>query len=371
MKPDSPARRRANLRRLAGEWWEGGPTYEERIAYLGNRSLLPMVRLVVSICALVLGALLLALVTVVDPLTPWAIVRLVGAGAVALFWAVRWQIGDVPSARGAAIFFASSIVAIYAAASTQDDAIAFVAALAMIATFGALVLATRAFLVNAALVLAAITASTIAAIPVQGWTIALMGAVILAGATIGVPAVMQFGMTFSWFDTAEAGTDPLTGARNRRGLTTMWATWAPRRTPSVARVGIIVLDLDRFKAVNDSRGHNAGDEILVRVARILHAEGAAVDAIVARLGGDEFALLVVGQDTPAYIDLAERIRERVRTMAAVDGIVVTTSIGVAATDSPTPDRELLEHLLTRADAAMYRAKGTGDAVVVAPAPTAR
>ncbi|BDD84691.1 hypothetical protein TPB0596_44540 [Tsukamurella pulmonis] len=370
MNPESSTSRRADLRRLAGEWWEGGPSYGERIAYLRNRSLLPMVRLEVSVCALFLGVLSLVLLTVVHPLTPWVIIRLVAAGAVALFWAIRWRIGDVPTSRGAAIFFASSIIAIYAASSAQKESVAFIASLAMIATFGALILATRAFLVNAALVLAAIVASTVAVIPAQGWTVAVLGAAILVGATIGVPAMMQFGMTFSWFDTAEAGTDPLTGARNRRGLTTMWATWAMRRTPSAAHVGVIVLDLDRFKAINDAHGHHAGDETLVRVARLLRAEGAAVDAIVARLGGDEFALLIVGHAMPTYLDLAERVREGVRALPAVDGVAITASIGVAATDAPTPERELLDGLLTLADAAMYRAKRTGDAVVASPDTTA-
>ena len=67
-----------------------------------------------------------------------------------------------------------------------------------------------------------------------------------------------------------------------------------RRMPSAAHVGVLVLDLDRFKEINDRQGHAAGDEVLVRVARVLRVEGAADDAIVARLGGDE-VLVVEGR----------------------------------------------------------------------------
>lgn len=328
-----------------------------------------MIRVVVSVCAALLGLMSIALIPLVRPLTVVDVVRLTVCGAVALFWAVRWQLGEVPNARWASVFVASSIIAIYVASSTQNEPLAAalgVASLAMIATFGALILSTRAFLVNAALIFAAIAASTLPVLPGYGWAQTLLGAAILIGATIGVPATMQFGMSFSWFDTAEAGTDPLTGAFNRRGLHTIWATWAMRRSPAAEHAAVIVVDLDRFKAVNDTHGHTAGDEMLVQVARTLRSIGASVDALVARLGGDEFALLVVGHDEAECTNLAHRIRRGIAAVPPVGASAVTASIGVAVDDAPATDPGLIDRLLAAADEAMYQAKRTGDAVAVAP-----
>jgi diguanylate cyclase (GGDEF)-like protein len=370
----SPLHSNEDLRSLLSTWWVGGPSYDERVTYLGNRSLLPMIRAVVSTCALLLGLMAFVMVPLHESLTWDAVVRLTAAGTVALFWAARWQIGEVPTARWAAIFVASAIVAIYAAASTLTDPVMgalVIASLAMIATFGALILSTRAFVVNAALIFVTIVASVLPIVPGHGWALSLLAGGLLAGgllagATIGVPATMQFGMSFSWFDTAEAGTDQLTTAFNRRGLSTIWSTWAMRRTPAAKHVGVIVLDLDGFKAINDAQGHTAGDQMLIQVARTLRSIGADVDALVSRLGGDEFALLVIGHRTQACLDLAQRIRLGVAAIPPIAGYRVTASIGVCVDDDPAADPSLLDRLLTAADGAMYQAKRTGDAVVVAP-----
>lgn len=359
---------RTRLPALVSAWWYDGPTYDERISYLHNRSLLGMVRAVVSICAFLLGLMSFALMLGIEPLTTPIVVRLIVCGVVAVGWAVRWQVGPIPTAREAAIFVGTAIIAIYAATSAQTDPVAAalgIASLAMIATFGALILSTRAFVLNSLLVAAAIAASAPPVAAEHGALLTTIGTGILVGATIGVPATMQFGMSFSWLDTAEAGTDQLTGIPNRRGLSTRWSTWAMRRMPSAAHVGVLVLDLDRFKEINDRQGHAAGDEVLVRVARVLRVEGAADDAIVARLGGDEFALLVMGRSTPACLALGERIRRGVAALPGSGGITVTASVGVGVEEHPVVDASLLETLLARTDRAMYTAKRTGDAVVLA------
>lgn len=358
----------AALPTLVSEWWYGGPTYDERIAYLRNRSLLGLVRVVVTVCAFLLGLMSIGLMTNIEPLTAPLAVRLTICAAVAWFWAVRWQVGPIPGAREAGLFVASSIIAIYGATSAQTDPVGAalgIASLAMIATFGALILSTRAFVLSMVLIAAAIGASAPPIAAEHGVFMALLATAILAGATIGVPATMQFGMSFSWLDTAEAGTDALTGIPNRRGLNTRWTTWAMRRAPSAAHVGVLVLDLDHFKEINDGQGHSAGDDVLVRVARVLRVEGAADDAIVARLGGDEFALLVVGRSTQECLDLGERIRRAVAALPPSGGTAVTASIGVGVDEHPDVDVALLEALLEDADRAMYTAKRTRDAVVLA------
>ncbi len=154
--------------------------------------------------------------------------------------------------------------------------------------------------------------------------------------------------------------DALTGLPNR-------ALFMERLRHALARgrrqgtmVGVIFLDLDNFKFVNDSLGHGAGDHLLVAVAERLNACIRAGDT-VARLGGDEFTVLLEDlADDDQLLGLAERITQVLHTPILVGGreIVTTGSLGIAASlgDSRLPDE-----LLREADTAMYRAKTTGKA----------
>lgn len=144
--------------------------------------------------------------------------------------------------------------------------------------------------------------------------------------------------------------DPLTGLLNRRGLARGLDALLER---SAAPVATLLCDLDRFKALNDVHGHEAGDEALRRVAAMLE-QTAGDDALVARQGGEEFVVVapVVLEEATA---LAERVRLAVRTGSG-DHPPLTISIGVAA--SP-PWEPTLPALLRSADKALYRAKATG------------
>ena len=149
----------------------------------------------------------------------------------------------------------------------------------------------------------------------------------------------------------QATTDALTGLGNRR--TALAQLRAALGTGS--KLGVIYLDLDRFKLINDSLGHGAGDALLVAVsARLLDAVGPLGQ--VARLGGDEFLILVQGEAPEA---VAERVAAALAAPLEVEGLDlrVTASMGltVARPDS-TP-----ESLLRDADAAMYAAKESGRA----------
>ena len=121
-----------------------------------------------------------------------------------------------------------------------------------------------------------------------------------------------------------------------------------------ARIAVLFLDLDRFKAVNDTLGHAAGDELLRRVAGRIAACVRAVD-LVARFGGDEFAVLL--DDAAAAEAVAERIIAAVQRVVALEGgdVFVGATVGVAYADG-APDAETL---LRNADIAMYRAKNAG------------
>jgi diguanylate cyclase (GGDEF)-like protein len=152
-----------------------------------------------------------------------------------------------------------------------------------------------------------------------------------------------------------AETDPLTGLFNRRGFNDRLASELERARRAGRPVGVLVGDLDHFKAVNDQFGHAAGDETLQRVAGLLY-ETKRVSDTVARIGGEEFALILPYTGRPGTKALAERVRRRVRDSFAEDDVALTMSFGMATFPE---DGEDVEALLKSADRAMYTAKDLG------------
>ncbi len=146
--------------------------------------------------------------------------------------------------------------------------------------------------------------------------------------------------------------DMLTGLGNRKLLDEKLAAALARAQRSGQHVGLCFLDLDGFKRINDRLGHAAGDDVLAQVGRSITANIRPGDS-AARVGGDEFVVLVEPVSEPAQvIDLAQRIRDSVTTIAEGVG----ASIGVAISTSDDSPSTMLQ----RADAAMYRAKAFRD-----------
>jgi two-component system cell cycle response regulator len=164
-----------------------------------------------------------------------------------------------------------------------------------------------------------------------------------------------------------AVTDPLTGLHNRRYLDTHLLALFDEAALRARQLSILVLDIDRFKAINDAYGHAAGDEVLKEFAARIRANARAID-VVSRIGGEE--VVVVVPDTPldGAQAVAERIRQRVEAepflVQGMKRIKVTVSIGVAARQAG--DMTAGE-VLKRADDALYRAKQGGRNKVVAAA----
>ncbi len=153
----------------------------------------------------------------------------------------------------------------------------------------------------------------------------------------------------------EARTDELTGLANRRSFNeTLHRTLAAR--PAERRMALLVVDLDDFKAVNDSLGHHYGDELLRLSAPRLQQVVRGGD-VVARIGGDEFAVLLADADGELAVRIAERLRagfQRPFRLGARD-VRISPSIGIALVpDDGEEPVELLQH----ADLAMYDAKAT-------------
>jgi diguanylate cyclase (GGDEF)-like protein len=158
---------------------------------------------------------------------------------------------------------------------------------------------------------------------------------------------------------ANARQDPLTGTLNRSGLQLAFARLAMPRTPArVSGVSVLVIDLDHFKAVNDTHGHTAGDEVLRMFASVAQSELRSIDTL-ARQGGDEFVILLPRTGLDDAVMVAQRIRKAfTERSASVAGLQVrpTLSIGVAAGDAAS---EGLDTMLHRADEALYRSKRDG------------
>jgi len=159
----------------------------------------------------------------------------------------------------------------------------------------------------------------------------------------------------------QAHRDALTGLANRKLLLEhLHHAVAQFRRQGKPRSAVMMIDLDRFKAVNDSRGHLVGDKLLVEVAHRLERCLRDVDT-AARFGGDEFAILLDAVDEVGDATrIADRIHAALAKPIALDGVEVTisASIGIALVDQ---DYERGEELLRDADIALYRAKEAGRA----------
>jgi two-component system, sensor histidine kinase LadS len=155
-----------------------------------------------------------------------------------------------------------------------------------------------------------------------------------------------------------AQTDPLTGVLNRRSLIERLDIACTRAQARGLPIALLFIDLDHFKQINDSFGHQAGDACLRAIIDPIHAELRQSD-VIGRYGGEEFVVILSSADAAAASPIAQRILERVANVR-VDGygmpISLTCSIGVAASDT---QGIWGEHLLAQADAAVYAAKRSG------------
>jgi diguanylate cyclase (GGDEF)-like protein/putative nucleotidyltransferase with HDIG domain/PAS domain S-box-containing protein len=153
---------------------------------------------------------------------------------------------------------------------------------------------------------------------------------------------------------ALATTDPLTGCSNRRSFFARFDThWNSARRYGY-KLSVVMVDVDRFKGINDRHGHSVGDQVLQHVAGVLKSLAREGD-LVCRYGGEEFCVLLTHTDTDGAAQAAERYREAIESSAAA-GIAVTASLGVSCTDLGA---ESPQSLIDEADKALYAAKQSG------------
>ncbi|WP_025849805.1 sensor domain-containing diguanylate cyclase [Paenibacillus ehimensis] len=151
--------------------------------------------------------------------------------------------------------------------------------------------------------------------------------------------------------THAAMTDSLTGLTNRRTFGSIMRQWTEMRQP----FALIVIDIDRFKSINDTYGHQAGDEVLKHLARVLTSSVRSND-ICCRYGGEEFVALLPLTTVSDAWSTAERVRTAIETVENPLGIPITVSSGIAHYPTHAESAELL---FQRADHALYQAKKSG------------
>ena len=160
-------------------------------------------------------------------------------------------------------------------------------------------------------------------------------------------------------------TDPLTDAHNRRFLMARAEIELALAKRQGHAVSMVMFDIDHFKRINDSHGHNTGDRVLVVLSQAVRQALRPGDTF-ARVGGEEFVMLLPRSDAAQALLVAERMRAMVATLdvrvSAELVLRITASFGVATTE---PDIATVDALYVAADTALYQAKGAGRNCVVA------
>ncbi|MCZ4562453.1 GGDEF domain-containing protein [Rhodococcus sp. IEGM 1401] len=188
---------------------------------------------------------------------------------------------------------------------------------------------------------------------------AIAAVLVAGGATSGVPIFAQIAWSLVCEDARQSEIDPLTRMKNRRGLqNAIEDLWSVARGERLAFV-LVLVDIDRFKSVNDRYGHDQGDAVIVLVADRLHGH-LGKSGVVARTGGEEFVAVLVGESE----QLCELVLEVSGTLTdCSDPIPVTVSAGaiVIAPDSDawTSGVDVVNDVTRAADSLMYRAKANG------------
>lgn len=146
-------------------------------------------------------------------------------------------------------------------------------------------------------------------------------------------------------------TDALTGLRNRRYQEEIIAKWVRNKQP----FSLIMIDIDHFKKVNDTYGHQVGDEVLLFLAGKMR-EVVRIEDVCVRLGGEEFVILLADTNHAETMRIAERLRRNVSSKVCPTNDFITVSLGVGYYHD---SEETVEHLFERVDKALYRAKAEG------------
>lgn len=341
------------------QWWRQSDHYDRLSAHLAARGMNSLTRATVSVVAG--GLSLVALATIWTPTGPKGVVAVgcalasAGGGAGgALLWALRWPTRTM--SIGFALVSTGSIALIVLAQSDPLIAMLTCATFATMASYIALF--HRAWLMTYNFVVAGLVAA------VEGFRVsellnplaALCCCALLLLLNLAVPFGVQVVVHVLGADAVRAERDQLTGLLTRRAFHRRAKACLERGRGRLEHVVVTVIDLDRFKQLNDSYGHSTGDDALVSVARALR-DTSGDTAVIGRSGGEEFVIADVCRPE----ETSRRAQQICEVIAALP-FGITASIGTAGIDPVhrTDDsHDLLVELIAAADAAMYAAKRRG------------
>jgi diguanylate cyclase (GGDEF)-like protein len=165
---------------------------------------------------------------------------------------------------------------------------------------------------------------------------------------------------------SQAHTDPLTGLGNLRALQRELTNLLDVQKRYQRPFGLLLMDIDGLKRINDSHGHQAGDRVLMQVGMSLRRSVRSVDT-AARIGGDEFCVLLPEQDLKTAAKLAARLANAIEEEVASPGELASLSVSIGVAASPEHGDEA-ESLIDTADRAMYRAKAAGEGIALGDPP---
>jgi diguanylate cyclase (GGDEF)-like protein len=344
---------------LVGLWWRQPDHYDELTSHLQARQLIPVTRTTIAVIAASLSVT--ALATIWSTLGPrstfqltCAVLGCAGAAIVALMWAVRW-----PTRAQAIRLAVLANASIALTALSQSGSAAGMLACTTFATMAcyiALFHTAPLMLFNFA-VAAAVGGFEFAGLAARwGVVAAVCGYEVLLILNLAVPFGVQMLVHVLRTDAIRAERDYLTGLLNRRAFHRRTKARLGQLGEQFGHLVITVIDLDRFKILNDVYGHRIGDEALVSVARALR-DTTDGTAIIGRSGGEEFVIA-----DGWHPDEVGRRAQRLCDAIAALPFDMTASIGTAGIH---PDRgehdadDLITSLIEAADDAMYVAKRRG------------
>ncbi len=341
------------------QWWRHPDRYDWLTGYLRARGIVGQARLVMGV--VVAGPVLSLSMLLhsrdgavgVGRAVAW-VPTLFGVFAV-LLWAVRWPTHRefIAFSIGCCSSIAMICLLLPDPRSSLISTYAFMIAGSLLALFQS----PKLMLYNFVLVTAVVLIDVTRLIGDGHLALSVVAVIAVLLSNLFVPVGVYSLVYRLGTDLVQADRDPLTGLFNRRAFRnqTLNLIGSPQRGP--AWLSIALIDLDAFKAVNDTHGHDAGDRVLAHVAQVLVAS-AGQEAIVSRNGGEEFVVATVTANDDAH-SLAQRLCDAVASAA----VPVTASVGSASARldeiGALDPRSCIEELIIDADSAMYRAKRNG------------
>ncbi|MBY6686538.1 diguanylate cyclase [Rhodococcus sp. BP-149] len=349
--------------RVVGEWWSRPFDYSAMPGYMAQRGLQrPYRRMMAAVVLMVVLAGSLLLFTSGAPPSPAARAVFIACLVTGAVSALLWLRGTWPSRRQSLVFLFGDDVALVVGLSMLADVQASFTVSVVFALLGiycGYFHSIRTLVAHIALTVAVSLYFFGSAAAEGDSDVAYLSVLLVVQLALFLlaPLLSQIPLSNLRDDAYQSGTDPLTGALNRRGLSAVVHAplLAAARHDEV--VAMMVIDLDRFKSVNDRVGHEGGDEVLRRVSERLQTS-TTTWAYVARLGGEEFCIVGI----VPWAEMRNRLDDvHAAVRCDADEVPVTASAGVAWIPGSrwTRDADDVELLIRRADRLMYEAKRAG------------